>query len=757
MKTLRPVTAVLAAALLVGLASCTRDRAGLEEVAGPFLSDTFAVLDDFEVESPWSVESAENHGLIEYVSQMFTSGERALKVTAFKMGRFKTAIRKEVDYDLTHVRKLKLDIFNAAGEPIDFAFAFKVVDGSRYFETVSFKLKPGANEGLVFPLNARTFKPLYGKQTYEHWLRGRPRVIRIGLVFFEGERFRNEFYVDNLRCDRPFQMVDRGMRPRIINVLPSAATVGICRRFEIDVDFEGAFSDPFDRQDVSVWANVRAPSRKHERIEGFLGDYDKARDKFLWKIRYSPREFGEHAFDVFVRTRKGEVGTGPFTFRVVEDGAPGFVRVSETDPTAFEHSRGLFFYPFGQNVCWASDYEYFFRKIHDYGGNWARVWMCPWNLFLEGKNGPGIYDLDVAEELDRVVELAEQYGIYLQLVFDYHAIVGNDWGRNPYNVDNGGWCTMPQDFWRHGEALRFYRKRLDYIVARWGASQNILAWELFNEADLTTRAHDDDVVNWHKQMAAHIKRIDPYDHLVTTSTVARNALTKLWALPEIDYVQSHFYTPRVFHAVPEQWFAKRIYRKPYVVGEFGRGGQAHQDQVDPDGILLSATLWLAATTPAAGNAMPWWWDTHIDPNDLYGRFAAVARFLDGEDRRNRHDEFFQRRLRLAEGNTLWTQGIANRTSAFVYLFDPERILRPEQGKNHPAIPQSVLLALDGMLGGPYRVELWAAESGEVLSTQTITAGPDGKLEIGLPASDEPLAVKVKREGDSQLHLDIHPQ
>lgn len=554
----------------------------------------------------------------------------------------------------------------------------------------------------------------------------------------------------------PGQSVNRRIRPRIINVLPSAKSVGICRRIEIAVDFEGTFNDPFDKDEVSVWAEVRAPSGMHEHVQGFLYRYDGARDEYLWRIRYSPREFGEHVCDVHVRTRKGETGTGPFTLNVVDDSAPGFVRVSEADSTTFEHSRGRFFYPFGQNVCWASDYEYFFGKIRGYGGNWVRIWMCPWNLWLEGKDGPGVYDLKAAEELDRIVELAEQYGIYIQLVFDYHGIVAGDWDRNPYNVKNGGWCAAPEDFWRHSETKRSYRKRLDYIVARWGASQNIFAWELFNEVDLARRADDRDVIAWHREMGGYLKEIDPYDHLVTTSTVGRDRLCKLWSLAEIDFTQSHFYTGSVFDAVAQNWFAKRAYNKPYLVGEFGRGTQAHHDQVDPEGILLSASLWLAATTPAGGNAMPWWWDTHIDPNDLYGRFAAVARFLDGEDRRGRCDEFFERRVELGPNNVIRMQGIANRTSAFVYIYDPERILKPKEAARIAAIPKPFVLTIDGMLWGDYTAEVWRTESGELVDTLETTAN-NGRLELPLPQSDEPLAVKITRIEPAPIQLDLTPQ
>jgi len=544
--------------------------------------------------------------------------------------------------------------------------------------------------------------------------------------------------------DAPAQAEPVG--PRIINVLPLATSVGVCRRVEIEVEFEGSLGDPFDRDDVCVWANVHTPSGRRERIDGFLYDRDAKRAQHVWRLRYAPRELGEHAYRVHVRTRHGQDATGPFRLDVLDDGALGFVRVSRADPTMFEHSRGRFFYPFGQNVCWAADYEHYFRTMRAYGANWVRIWMCPWNLWLEGPSGPGVYDLDAAKRLDRIVELAERYGLHIQLVFDYHEALDTDWEQNPYNVENGGPCAGPEQFWTSGQAKRLSKRRLDYIVARWGASENIFAWELFNEANLTRRADDRDVVAWHREMAAY---------LVTTSTSGskRDELTELWSLDEIDFTQSHLYGETIFDSVRRAWLARRTYNKPYFIGEFGRGGDAADEEVDPDGILLSAVLWLAATTPAAGNAMPWWWDTHIDPNDLYHRFAAVARFLDDEDRRGRRDEFLEHRVELSETEAVRVQVIANRTSALAYAYNAERIRSPDKASEHPAVPVPLTLEIGGLVSGTYRVELWHAETGQIAYELTARVF-DGRLLIQLRASTEPLAVKATRVGKSPITIDL---
>ena len=43
------------------------------------------------------------------------------------------------------------------------------------------------------------------------------------------------------------------------------------------------------------------------------------------------------------------------------------------------------------------------------------------------------------------------------------------WKNNPYNAANGGPCARPEDFWTDAMARRFYRMRLRYLAARYGA------------------------------------------------------------------------------------------------------------------------------------------------------------------------------------------------------------------------------------------------------------------------------------------------
>src|SRR5690606_20912409 len=116
-----------------------------------------------------------------------------------------------------------------------------------------------------------------------------------------------------------------------------------------------------------------------------------------------------------------------------------------------------------------------------------------------------------------------------------------EWEHNPYNARNGGPLASPEEFFTDERAKRLTQQRYRYIVARYGYRTNLLAWELFNEVDLTDGYDADAVSAWHREMAAYIKAIDPFGHPVTTSFSNPLLDPKVWSLPEIDFTNTHFY------------------------------------------------------------------------------------------------------------------------------------------------------------------------------------------------------------------------
>jgi len=354
-----------------------------------------------------------------------------------------------------------------------------------------------------------------------------------------------------------------------------------------------------------------------------------------YAVRFMPRELGRHRFELLQRGKVVEAGE----FECVASTLPPPLRIS-ADRAHFEHEDGTPYLAIGENVCWygkggIKDYDRWLGRLAKAGANYCRIWMPPWAFAIEWEK-LGAYRLDRAWELDYVLSLAQRLGISVMLCLDYHGAFrtqNGTWAQNPYNAANGGPCEKPRDFFTSPPAQQAYQQRLRYVVARYGSYSNLLAWELFNEVNLVDGYDGPSVATWHARMGRYLRTIDPYGHLVTTSFGGPAGDPAIWKLPEIDYVQSHEYAGTDWVETPRFWVNahRNAYGKPMLFGEFGlhwRGGS--QDR-DPAGVHLHNGIWSAVMSGSAGTAMTWWWDSYVDPCDLYHHFRSLSAFASDID------------------------------------------------------------------------------------------------------------------------------
>jgi len=393
--------------------------------------------------------------------------------------------------------------------------------------------------------------------------------------------------------------------------------------------------NPFDVNDIRISMFVETPTGKHIVQPGFFDG--KKEDVSVWRIKFTPVEVGNYSYHFSIQTSKDTISTKSFSLNTVPSNRTGFVRRNPESDYTFIFDSGQLFRAFGENVCWTDNYEYYFKKLNEVGCNFVRIWMCPWNLYLEWTEpGLGKYHLQNAARLDSVLSLAEKYDIYIMLCFDYHGVVQKEqghfnekkWDENPYNQNNGGPCRNEADFFSNPIAKEYYKNRLAYIVARYAFSPHILAWEFWNEVDLTA-GKPADVVAWHKEMAAYLRQIDPYKHLITTS-FASSEYSEIWEIPEIDFTQTHLYNkPNFAQLIPIVIDRYRFkYHKPHVVGEFGSDyrGVKETRENDPANVAIHNAMWAGLFSPTPISPLTWWWDELIEADNLYFHFQAITNF-----------------------------------------------------------------------------------------------------------------------------------
>jgi hypothetical protein len=314
----------------------------------------------------------------------------------------------------------------------------------------------------------------------------------------------------------------------------------------------------------------------------------------------------------------------------------------------FQLDDGSSFFPLGANLSWAShrgtqDYEDWLPKYAAAGANWGRIWLSPnWvTTALERSETPyGRFDLANSWRLDFILLLAEKHGIRLNLAIDSYNLLRDsinwpEWERSSLNKANGGPLEKPGEFWTSQAAQRVYRNKLRYLVARYGASTGVFAWEFWNEVDGVTDYRLEPVKAWHERMSRYLRSIDPFRHLITTSFGGNGSGAgdaSVFSLPGMDFSQSHIYeAPDLSAAVADA--EERLGRlgKPHFVAEIGADTTGPRAEDDPNGLQIHDPLWTSIAVASAGGAMPWWWDSYIHPRNLYPIWSAASRFIEGID------------------------------------------------------------------------------------------------------------------------------
>ena len=258
------------------------------------------------------------------------------------------------------------------------------------------------------------------------------------------------------------------------------------------------------------------------------GDYE-------YRIRFQPDVSGVWSYKIYVEYEGGDITTelsGEIEVLDSTEEYKGLIQVNKSNNRTFMYEDGTTFMPIGENMGWWADnsrktYDYYvwFENANKNNMNIARIWMAPWGFCLHW--GKSMYDytdrLNYAARLDKVIEYADQFDMYIMLTLLNHGqfSTGADptWNQNPYNEANGGILKTPEAFFTSKAAKDTYKNELLYILGRYGYSDNIMCWELFNEVDWTDNA-DMNAVNiklWHKEMVEFVKMNDSYHHMVSTS------------------------------------------------------------------------------------------------------------------------------------------------------------------------------------------------------------------------------------------------
>jgi hypothetical protein len=528
--------------------------------------------------------------------------------------------------------------------------------------------------------------------------------------------------------------------------------------------------NPYNADEIDLRVIFTAPSGKQSDVGVFwYQDYDLKTHQLKgepgWRARFTPDEAGE--WTAVAYTVNPGLRSETYAFSVSESSRPGFIRINADNPRYLAYDNGDTFFPIGLNMGWwcgtcdpIETYDRWLKVFSANGGNTIRVWMAAWSFGIEWKDtGLGNYDHRLYEAwlLDQLFNMADQYNVKMILVLMNHGplslFTNTEWKDNPYNIALGGPLSMPGQFVTDPTAISYYQRRLNYIINRWGYSPDILAWEWFNEVDLTDIS-DQDLVPWIQQMSAYLQQRDVNHHL-TTSSYAMWKNSPIWQIPDLDIVQKHEYSGNDLagRAIQElQLMEQTIPLKPILMGEFAYSAANKGEDVETTGIHLHNGLWATTFSGYAGSGMYWWWDNYVEANNLWYHFKGLNSFLDGVNLAE-YQPFSFLEITAADGSPAAVDGMGLKgDSTLVWLrsdaYTTQASITARAGgvgslNYQPPLVENLVLALDDVDDGEYAVQWYDPQRARWLETTVVTSRGNN-LAITIPAFHDDLAAKITR-------------
>ena len=420
--------------------------------------------------------------------------------------------------------------------------------------------------------------------------------------------------------------------PSILSARASSGQVGLYEKFELRIDLDATYENPFDPEQIDLSAAFTAPSGKTWRIAGF---YNPSSWASLWMVRFAPTEKGLWRYAVTVTDAEGtsEARTGQFT--AVDSAHHGFVGIAP-NKRYLRYSDGTSYYGVG---LWYNDsYELFnegrvteggLDNLQRRGANFISFFPTP--LETMG-TGLGRYDQNRCGRLDQLFEWCEQRDLHISWNIWFHSYISQAvWGggnaryrNNPYRL-----LSSAEDFFGSEEAWEYQERLYRYIIARWGYSRALFLWFTVDEINGTEgwlKGGQDVAEQWSQKMHDYFSEHDPYGR-PTTGTQS-GGIGQWWpggydifdiAAREIYEAQGHP-MPKSGKLGPNDenplQFSYRTYakqtqdlwkgwRKPAIIGECGWDHTYYEPGMPGYLAMYHNALWVSLANGLC--ATPFWW------------------------------------------------------------------------------------------------------------------------------------------------------
>ncbi len=466
-----------------------------------------------------------------------------------------------------------------------------------------------------------------------------------------------------------------------------------------------------------------------------------------WMLRFSSPQPGDHKVFIRVTDAEGVYNSDTLSIHIGSSDTEGIIRCDKNNHQYYRHETGEPFFPMGINIGWnyTDTYTKIIKNLSAGKANIYRYWQTPFaQQALEWKktgfyNGLGRYSQMAAAMTDSLINLNEATNMYMQLVIFQHGMFSENvdamWADNPYNTVNGGYVDRAEEYFYNDACKAQTKKLLRYIVARWGYSKNLFAWEFFNEVQFTgihnsqTSQWFPAVVKWHSEMSRYVQSIDPFNHIMTTSA-EHNQLASFDTIAAMDNIQYHLYSNTLLDQQTDLDFQFRndLKNLSIINGEFGTNVDA---DVPMD--MQRNSIWNSIMTQVPHYM--WVWE-HYEDTAWANLYKMPGEYIQDEDfGRSTNLQNFDFEVQHAT-KTFKTMGLTNGTDFYGFLYDE---------LNGNDISGATLILKD-LPYSNYKITWYLPSDGQTMVVDSI---PLIKMtnKIAMPDFSKGLAFKIKFQSD----------
>lgn len=515
-------------------------------------------------------------------------------------------------------------------------------------------------------------------------------------------------------------------------------------KFEILLELTNVdYENPFDPEEIDLYAIFKSPAGKEIRINGF---YDNYEDADQWKIRFSPNETGTYSYLVFIENNGGKGESGVKTFEAIGSNHKGWIRQSEVNPRYFAHDDGTTFFAVGVYSPWRNNQERF-ERYKKYNANFFAIWDIGYGGFV---NGTGIIEEELGRynqlkcgRIDSMLAIFEQSDIKLMYAIWPHDLFSEtvwaaEWDKNPYRH-----LTDVADVYKDSLVWEYQKKKYRYLIARYAHSRSWGIWELINEMNGTdgwAQGRHQEAFDWVKKAQEYFAESDPYGHPMTASFSGgfneyRRQLHEIIDVPnlhlyprqgwELKYPEDSLRSAMYNYA----WAARRFYdnfKKPSIFGESGAEWEYFKRNDKRYREVYHNAIWASLTNGLAG--IPVWWDYTFLTAEDWEQLRNLSGFVDDIDFANL---LWEPATATAEGADIYMMDAGNKSFGWLRSYKKENVGGTKITLSKKGKGKFEVTCFDTWTGKTIKTEKVKVKRGKLLLTapETKTKQPDIAFKI----------------------------